>query len=366
MKNSVIRKIKIVIGDCSCFSRLVLADILNAEPDLEVLDTAENGEELIKKIRTLKPDLVIADYQLPKNNRMYTFRLIQQEFNIPILMLLGKENISDSYIFEAMKVGVYDLVRITSQSQFPQFRKIQQELVLKVRGLKDIRQQQQEVIPSWIKIKPPTPYDYLQNVSATTKKPRSYVVIGASTGGTKAIETIIRELKPILNAAVLIAVHLPENFTKTFAQRLKSLTSLKVVEGRSGTRLEAGKIVVAPGDKNMIVNSHMGVITDLRIGFSEAPANEFDCPSVDILMKSVAKLAGPHTLGIILTGMGKDGTNGSKAILHKGGETIAQDEATSAIFGMPKSAIEKGYITKVMSLSQIPGYINRFDDYHRI
>jgi two-component system chemotaxis response regulator CheB len=116
----------------------------------------------------------------------------------------------------------------------------------------------------------------------------------------------------------------------------------------------------------MMVSQHMGLKNDWRIAFSEEPADEFDRPSVDILMKSVARLAGPKTLGVILTGMGKDGTVGTKAILNKGGETIAQDEASSAIFGMAKSAIEKGNITKVLGLSQIPDYINRFAEYHRI
>jgi two-component system, chemotaxis family, protein-glutamate methylesterase/glutaminase len=200
----------------------------------------------------------------------------------------------------------------------------------------------------------------------SVKGPSCLVVIGGSTGGTKALETIVRGLSQKLSAAVLVAVHLPEKFTRSFTQRLRSLTSLKVVEGRAGLRLEGGKIIVAPGDRNMMVSRQMGLKNDLRVAFCEEPADEFDRPSVDILMKSVARLAGPRTLGVILTGMGKDGTLGTKAILSKGGETIAQDEASSAIFGMAKSAIEKGNITKVLGLNQIPDYINRFAEYHKI
>jgi two-component system chemotaxis response regulator CheB len=203
-------------------------------------------------------------------------------------------------------------------------------------------------------------------VRAAHKEPSCLVVLGGSTGGTKALETIIRGLSQQLSAAVLVAVHLPEKFTRSFTLRLRSLTPLKVVEGRAGVRLESGKIIVAPGDKNMMVSRNMGLKNDWRIAFSEEPTEAFDRPSVDILMKSVARLAGAKTLGVVLTGMGQDGTQGTKAILSKGGETIAQDEASSAIFGMAKSAIEKGNITKVLGLSQIPDYINRFAEYHRI
>jgi len=344
---------------------LVLSDILNAEIDLEVLDTAENGEELIQKIKETRPDLVIADYYLPKNSRMFTFRRIQHDFDIPILMIIGKDTVSDDFIFEAMKVGVYDYVRIASHTLLPQFRNIREEIVTKARAVMDIKQHQIEITTGTIfkrdKIKPG-----LTNPAHNSPSATSYVVIGASTGGTKAIESIVKELNLNLNAAVLIALHLPERFTRTFTQRITSLTSLRVVEGKIGTKLEAGKIIIAPGDKNMIVYRHLGSKTDLRVQFSHEPASEFDRPSVDILMKSVAAEVGARTLGIILTGMGTDGTVGAKAILNKGGETIAQDEASSTIFGMAKSAIEKGGITKVLNLTQIPDYINRFAEYHKI
>jgi two-component system chemotaxis response regulator CheB len=342
----------------------VLADILNTEIDLEVLDTAENGEDLIQKIRVHHPDLVIADYYLPKNHRMFVFRRIQHEFNIPILMIIGKEQVSEDFIFEAMKIGVYDYVKIANNTRFPQFRSISNEIVTKVRAVMDIKAHQLGLQHRELPV--PLATRGGSAVRAAHKEPSCLVVLGGSTGGTKALETIIRGLSQQLSAAVLVAVHLPEKFTRSFTLRLRSLTPLKVVEGRAGVRLESGKIIVAPGDKNMMVSRNMGLKNDWRIAFSEEPTEAFDRPSVDILMKSVARLAGAKTLGVVLTGMGQDGTQGTKAILSKGGETIAQDEASSAIFGMAKSAIEKGNITKVLGLSQIPDYINRFAEYHRI
>jgi two-component system chemotaxis response regulator CheB len=338
---------------------------LNSEVDLEVLDTAADGQELILKVKELGPDLVIADYNLPKNSRMFTFQRINQEFNIPILMIIGKDNIPDDFILKSRMVGVYDYVGLANQSRFPQFRKIREEIVAKARALIDIKQYQ-ESSEKGFSLPHLTDNVSQKTIATGEKQLSSLVVIGASTGGTKAIEAIIKNLSINLRAAVLIAIHLPEKFTRTFAQRLKNQTSLKVVEGRTGTPLEAGKIVIAPGGKNMVINRYLSLKTDLRVDFLEGAFDEFDCPSVDILMKSVAKVAGPQTLGVILTGMGKDGTAGTKAIINKGGETIAQDEASSVIFGMAKSAIERGNITKVLGLNQIPDYINRFAEYHQI
>lgn len=346
----------------------MLSDILNTEVDLEVVDTVENGNELVKSAAQLRPDLIIADYHLPKNSRMFAFRRIKIELAIPVLLLVGNDVKNDDFIFEAMKFGVYDYVKISSQTRYPQFRSIQEEITCKVRAVMDIKNVQTAIsLRQHVPVLNKTAFEpFLVERSVQYKHPNSYIVIGASTGGTKAIESIVKSLSSDLGAAVLIALHLPDEFTRTFTQRIKRLTTLKVVEGKAGLRLEAGKIIIAPGDKNMMVSRNMSIKTDLRINFSHESSNEFDQPSVDILMKSVAGLVGKCTLGIILTGMGTDGTEGVKAILSEGGETIAQDEASSVIFGMAKSAIEKGYITKVLGLDQIPDYINRFAEYHRI
>lgn len=366
MNNTLNRKIKIIIADFSSFSRLVLTDILNAEVDLEVLDTAENGDELLLKIKEHQPDLIIADYNLPKNSRMFTFRRIQLEFSIPILLLVGKEQVAENFILEVMKVGVYDYVQTATSSRFPPLRNIQHEIIQKVRAVMDIKFYQQQINQTSLFNQEQTGFNALIKNKHKVKAPRSFVVIGASTGGTKAIEAIVKALKPKLNTVILIALHLPSKFTRTFTNRIKNLTGLKVVEGKEGLKLENNNIIIAPGDKNMIVSRPLGTDSELQIAFSDEPADEYDCPSVDILMKSVANYVGPCTLGIILTGMGKDGTVGAHAILNQGGETIAQDEATSAIYGMAKSAIEEGNITKVLSLYRIPDYINRFAEFHQI
>jgi two-component system chemotaxis response regulator CheB len=327
-----------------------------------VRDTAEESDELLQKIKQCRPDLVIADYYLPKNTRLFTFRRIQQEFDIPILMLIGRDELSDEFVYEAMGAGVSDFVKIPRKLLYPQFRAVKDEIVQKIWAVVHIKTYQRspenypdspKFIPALIK-------------RNKVKRPSAIVVIGASTGGTKAIEYILKGLKPATNAVYLIAVHLPAKFTKTFTQRIRQLTPFNVVEGKTGLRLLANKVIVAPGDRNMLVYSTMGVRANLLIDFDQEETNSYDRPSVDVLMQSLARVSGQNTLGVILTGMGNDGTVGARAILENGGETIAQDAASSVIFGMAKSAIENGGITKVLSLTQIPDYINRFTQYHQI
>jgi len=340
--------------------------MLNAEVNLEVQDTAENGDDLLRKIKAHQPDLVIADYDLPKNSRMICFRRIQLEYKTPILLLISRDHVAGDFIFQAMKVGIYDYVKIGTHTMLPQFRKIQDEIMLKVRSVMEIKNFQNRLAAETLSPRYRGQSELLAVREESDKIPRSYIVIGASTGGTKAIEYILSRIKPDLNTVILVALHLPGRFTSIFTSRLKTLTSLKVIEGKVGVRVMADKVIVAPGGKNMVLTRHMGLRSDLRIGFSEELADEFDCPSVDVLMESVAAFVGECTLGVILTGMGKDGTKGAQAILNKGGDTIAQDEASSVIYGMAKSAIEKGNIKKIISLTQIPDYINRFAEYHRI
>lgn len=344
----------------------MLADIINAEIGLEVIDTAEDGEELIEKARYWQPDLVVADFNMPKNGGLFIFRQIQREYDIPILMLIGRGTLSNNFIYEAMRGGVYDFIKIPRQLLYPQFRVIKDEIVQKIRAVIHIKNCRTQVLKTGKSLKYAEPVPALTFGRQRIRAPKAIVVIGASTGGTKAIEHIIKKIKPGSEAVFLVAMHLPENFTKGFIQRMKQITPLRVVEGKVGVRLEADKIIIAPGNRNMIVNPTMGVKSNLRIDFSEEESDLFDRPSIDLLMKSVAGVSGQNTLGVILTGMGTDGTAGTKAILKNGGETIAQDAASSAIFGMAKSAIEKGFITKVLALIHIPDYINRFAEYHRI
>ncbi|MFD2244689.1 chemotaxis protein CheB [Pontibacter ruber] len=356
MKDQV-QKLRVFIADKSSYTRLVLEDILGSESDITIAGMAADGDELLQQLKVVQPDVVIVDYKLPKNSRLFTLKRVFSEAPAPILLLIEKEKLTLDLIKEATEVGVYGIVLKPGPEMRPNYRNVGDELIQKVRA---VRESEYWDVERRIQLLEQDVLVPEQHVHRKTAAADTVIVIGASTGGTQAIESIVRQLTEDLKATVLVAVHLPERFTKTFSKRLQELTPLKVMEGKSGLPLKPGKIIVAPGGRNMVVEAHLGNPYNLMIGFTDEPAVTFDQPSVDLLMKSVAKTQVKHVIGIILTGMGKDGTVGASLIQERGGIIIAQNEESSAIFGMAKSAIESGYINKVLPLSDIPHFINGF------
>lgn len=345
-------KLKVTIADSSSYSRLVLSSMLQAQPDLEVLDTASDEQALLASLRLKKPDLVLADVNIQQKNKTTFLRQIHLESGVPVLMLCDKDRPSEEYLFKASQLGVYDFILKPAHRLHPKLRELQGEILTKIRALHKTR-----------------PAANISSVNAMVsglksaaigKQPKCVVVVGASTGGTQAIENLIRSLSPRLDACILIALHLPAGFTHSFAQRLQSLTPLKVVEGRTGRNLEKGKIIIAPGGKNMVVKPKAALPGSFETFITSASESEYDKPSVNMLMKSVATYCGKNTLGVVLTGMGKDGTQGLEAIKNAGGFTLAQDRESSVIFGMAKSAIEKGHVEEVLPLAKIPVFINQY------
>jgi two-component system chemotaxis response regulator CheB len=344
-------KLKVTIANSSSYSRLVLSSILQAQPDLEVLDTAADELSLLASLRLKRPDVVLADLNLQNQNTGFFLRQVHLESGVPVLILCEKEKPNAAYLSKASQLGVYDYILKPAHQLQPKFRDLQNEILEKIRAVHKTKfiatTADQNAMVSRVK----TP---------ASKKPKGVVVIGASTGGTQAVENIIRNLNPKLDACILIAVHLPGGFTRSFAKRLQSLTSLKVVEGENGRKLQKGKIIIAPGGNNMLLTPGLTQSGTLEIKITAASETEYDKPSIDVLMKSVAGYYGASALGIVLTGMGKDGTKGLEAIKKQGGLTVAQDQDSSVIFGMAKSAIDKGHVKLVLPLLQIPAFINKY------
>lgn len=335
---------------------MVLEDILGSQNDIRVVGAVADGEALLAKLSLVRTDVAIIDMDMPGSNCLTTLEKVFNLFTTPVLLLVDEHKLTLELVQQVIQLGVYAL--IVKPGVFrPNYRSIQDEVLRKVKAVRHSEQRDMQVVMQHL----------LQEARLTVKEAKhragavdTVFVIGASTGGTQAIEAIVKHLKPDLKAAVLIAVHLPAQFTKSFTRRLQELTPLSVMEGKAGMSLKAGKIIVAPGGRNMVMQSVMGSKANLKVGFTHEPTVAEDQPSVDLLMKSVAESAVKNVIGVILTGMGKDGTLGASLIRKRGGLIIAQDEASSAIFGMAKSAIEGGYIHKVLSLSEIPGFINNY------
>lgn len=350
-------RLKVLVADGSSHARLVLESILSSSPNLEVIGLAANGAQVLETLRHRKADVILASVELRKNEQLLVFKQIFSECPTPIVMLVEKEQLSLELLKEVIDLGVYGVILKPGPTARPAYRTRAEEICRKVAAVRDSEywdpKKRLSMLGEEAQILTQPEQKKHRNVTADT-----IIVIGASTGGTQAVEQIIRQLDPELKASVLVAIHLPPKFTHSYARRLKGMTDLVVTEGRTGLIPKPGHVIIAPGGRNMIVHTVMGIASNLKVGFSE-DASEHDLPSVDQLMIAVAQSGARRVIGVILTGMGKDGTAGVMAIAQrKGGHVIAQDEASSAIFGMAKSAIESGKTDKVLPLSEIGQYLN--------
>jgi two-component system, chemotaxis family, protein-glutamate methylesterase/glutaminase len=354
-------KIKVLIADNSGFVRLIMSDILNRESDIEVIGTAMDGDELLLKVNAWKPDVIIADIELPKNYNLFAMKRIGIK-DRNRMILTGKEGrLNTSLVAEMNELGIKNILIKPENILQPQLRTISEEIIKKVRSV---------AIPVSESIKiagliaasrsAATRLAFAEDIRDLQKESRQIVVIGASSGGPAVIESILCGLDKDFPAPVLVAQHISSSFTNTFINRLRRASGLEVVEGEKGMKIKPGMVIVAPGDKNMVVkpgDANNGAAT---INFTNDINKYPDTPSIDLLMQSVAKVYNKNVLGVILTGLGRDGTSGAKAINSLGGTVIAQDKNTSAAFSMAKSAIDGGYVQKVLPPESIVKYIKRF------
>lgn len=351
------QKIEVLIAEKSSYARLVLENILAGDEEVSIKGLAADGDELISMLKQIRPEVLLLNNSLPKNNRLFTVKRISSEAPTPIVLMVKREELTLSLLQEVLNCGVYAILVKPEGKQLPNYRSVSAEILAKVKSVRQVdlwnEQQRKQFVQHDIALVP-------DKVNLGKEAIDTIVVIGASTGGTQAIEQIIKEFGPESGAAFVIAVHLPSSFTNAFAKRLQVLTPLQVEEGKEGMALVPNKVIVAPGGKNMIVQQIFGSCSDYRVCYSDEPVAGFDQPSIDLLMESVARTEVKHVMGVILTGMGTDGTLGASCIQERGGVVIAQNQETSAMFGMAKSAIASGIIKEVLPLAEIPHYINQY------
>jgi two-component system chemotaxis response regulator CheB len=344
-------KIKVLIGDSSRFSRLVMSDILNSDPGIEVIDTASSGDELLDKTRRLKPDVIYLDSAMVRNERFFSLKRMVSECDTPLVLSGSDERADEKVMSEARISGVAEVIVKPPHTLQPELRSISAEIINKVKSA--ARHKPVEIKASIVK----------RVERPRLSEPTHVVVIGSSTGGPQAVEAIIRNLRSTYTGAVLIAQHMPGGFTKSFAERLNAISELPVEEAEHGMLVEGGKVIVAKGDTNMIITSLMGIRNKFRVEFVNETSS-YDRPSIDLLMQSAAAAFGRNAIGVILSGMGNDGTMGVKAICEHGGFTLAQDKDSCVVFGMGRSAVEHGYIHKVLPITDIANYVAKGVAYH--
>lgn len=339
------KKENVLVVDDSSLMRLVIGSIINEAPELELVGTASNGLEAVEMTESLKPDVVLMDITMEEYDGLYAIRRIMDEHPVPIVVLSAMGNSHPEIVFEALQAGAYDFLHKPKSAVNTQIRKIQGELVGKVVEAARVERQKlsSEAPPANMH-----PHTFREDLNYDV------VAIGASTGGPRTLESLVQMLPMNLAVPVIIAQHMPEAFLTSFAKRLDQSIGLKVKIAEEGEEVRPGVIYIADGSGNMQLTRKMHKV---RVSYTQDRFREFNNPSIDCLMTSVAEVYGDRGIGLILTGMGRDGARGLSDIHDNGGLCIAQDEKTSVIFGMPKAAISRNCVDIVLPLNDIAGYI---------
>lgn len=335
------RKIRTVLIEDSGFMRILLSDLLRRDEHIELVATAVNGFEGVEKVRLLKPDVVVTDMVMPQYDGLYVVQQLMRIMPLPIILLSSLDR-ADQKIFDALREGAFDFLDKPqgldgSQGYLPLTKMVREASItdyLKLRQLVKGRNTSDHAFDARLQ------YDV--------------IVFGSSTGGPGAIELTLNNFPKNLSIPVIIAQHMPERFIETFAKRLHDSTGHQVSVARDGQCLLGNHVYLAPGSSNIRIELSG---SSPRVKYVSDIYKEFNNPSIDCLFESVADVYGSRAVGVILTGMGKDGALGLRKIRSSGGLTISQDEASSVVYGMPKAAFETEAATHQIALAEIPGFI---------
>lgn len=347
--NSPKRKLRCVVVDDSTIYRKVVRDVLGSLSDVEVVGVANDGIQALDRIKSYKPDLVTLDLEMPNLDGIGVLReLDSQNIDVGAIMLSAFTKRGAQTTTTALSLGAFDFIlKPNTTSMEESVRELKSDLEPKIAAYR-LRKglTKPQVAPKPIS----RPTQAVVPTSSNICKP-NVVVIGVSTGGPQALVNLLPKIPGSFPVPILVVQHMPAMFTKSLADDLNGRCQLNVHEACDGQTVKAGNVYIAPGGKQMrLGGSNLFPLIDIT---NDAP--ERNCrPAVDYLFRSTVQMFGAKTLGVILTGMGDDGTIGSGLIHQAGGSVIAQDEASCVVYGMPRSVAEKGYVNRVAPLNQIP------------
>ncbi|PMP95539.1 MAG: chemotaxis response regulator protein-glutamate methylesterase [Thermodesulfobacterium geofontis] len=333
------RKIGVLVVEDSPIMRKLITEILKNDPEIEVIETAKTGKEAIEKAKILKPDVITLDIEMPEMDGITALKILRKEVpHTKVIMFSSLTQEGAKTTIECLTLGAYDFVpKPSTKSFYESIKKIEQNLIPKIKSVTPLERIKSIYKPSYM-------------VPKLQKGIYKVCGIGVSTGGPQTLLKIIPELPPNFPAPILIVQHMPPLFTKQLAERLDSVSRVRVKEAEEDEIVKDGVAYIAPGDYHMEVKKDNAFV---RIKLHQGPPRNFCRPSVDELFESLAEVYNGKTLALILTGMGSDGKEGAKKIKEKGGVVLAQDAESSVVFGMPKAVIEEGLVDEVVNLSKI-------------
>jgi two-component system, chemotaxis family, protein-glutamate methylesterase/glutaminase len=344
----VLPTIKVLVVDDSAFMRYAISHHLEGHPQIQVVGAARNGIEALDLIQKLNPDVITMDIEMPQMDGITALREIMKQFPRPVIMLSSETQEGSELTITSLTIGAVDFVAKPAQSV--NINEVMDDVTEKI------------ISAASIKIKPASGL-VKEGISQVGKKPKSLVrplghddpivLIGASTGGPKALNVVFSSIPSDFPAATVIVQHMPNGFTHSLAERLNSQSSLLVQEAREGDRLEIGKALLAPGGFHMVFNSRG------QVSLNQNPTVHGVRPAVDVTLTSLVQCFGKRVTVAILTGMGNDGINGATLLHGLGGTVIAEHESSCVVYGMPRSVVEAGLADTVVPIEDVARTIYR-------
>lgn len=345
-------KVRVLVIDDSAFNRRTIVRMLESLPNVEVVGYACDGEEGLRKVIDLQPDLITLDLEMPRMDGFTLLRIVMQKQPTPIIVVSSRTD--DEDVFKALELGAVEFVSKPSSRVSPVLMDIREELLEKVREVTSVNLEN-------VLARSKAPVRERKPDSGPARKPKAgvtkpgdqdfpVVVIASSTGGPPALQNIFSAVQDEIPVAFAVAQHMPPDFTRAFAERLNRFSALTIREADSGDVLKPGGVLIAPGGKNL---EFFMKGDDVIAKVSEPKVHQRYLPSADTMFASAASIFGKRLVAVVLTGMGNDGAMGSHVVKDQGGVVIAEAEESCVVFGMPKEAIATGSVTSVVPLSDM-------------
>ncbi|MBV9266129.1 MAG: chemotaxis response regulator protein-glutamate methylesterase [Acidobacteriaceae bacterium] len=350
-------KIKVLVVDDSAIVRKLLTDAISADPEIEVVGTAPDPYIARDKILALKPDVLTLDIEMPRMDGLTFLKKVMQYHPLPVIIISSLGQASCQIALDALRLGAVEvLAKPGGPYSVGELRanlssKIRAAAAARISGARAQQQPVQAAAPTQAP-RPATPGPEIA-VAARHFDSQAVIAIGASTGGTEALKEVLMHL-PADTPGIVITQHIPPVFSRAFASRLNEICPMEVKEAADGDVVAPGRALIAPGNFHMLLRKSAD---GYRVQVKDGPQVCYQRPSVDVMFSSVADVAAPHTVAAILTGMGADGAQGMLKLKRSGAATIAQDEASCVVFGMPREAIRLGGVDRVVPLSHVAGAI---------
>ena len=355
-------KIKVLIVDDSAVVRQVAKEVLDADPGIAVIAVASDPLIALERMKQGWPDVIVLDIEMPRMDGLTFLRKIMAEHPTPVVICSTLTDKGAETTLEALAAGAVNIITKPKLGLKQFLQDSSNDIVAAVRAAAHANVRRLAGLAAASSAKPPSPKFSADAVLASAA-PRAMarttdavIAIGTSTGGTQALEAVLTML-PAVCTGIVIVQHMPEKFTALFAERLNSICAMEVREAKNGDRVIPGLALIAPGGRHMMLRRSGA---QYQVEVTDGPLVNRHKPSVDVLFRSVAQAAGRNALGIIMTGMGDDGARGMLEMRQAGASTIAEDESTCVVFGMPKEAIKLGGVDKVVPLNLIPREIIGF------